>query len=135
MRCYAEICLKKLRKKTRNLSQDVPKDIRNGYLWNTSQRYLCLRKDNPPNIPHFKITQFRNLCFKKVRKWEITFLKGEPNFPSRDGKRIEMMVTEILLDDNITLGQSCCVPSTSSVLEFGFRLDSIAYSYTVEPYV
>jgi len=35
----------------------------------------------------------------------------------------------ILLGDNITLGQSCCSPSISSVLEFGFRLDSIPYSY------
>jgi hypothetical protein len=35
----------------------------------------------------------------------------------------------ILLGDNITLGQSCCSPSISSVLEFGFRLDSAAYSY------
>jgi hypothetical protein len=38
----------------------------------------------------------------------------------------------MLLGNNTRAGQSCCDRTSFSVLEFGFQLDSLAYTYTVE---
>jgi hypothetical protein len=60
---------KETEKKRRNFSQDNLKEIRNGHLWNTSQRYLCLRKDTPPQNTPFQIHAISELMFfKNVRK-------------------------------------------------------------------
>jgi len=39
---------------------------------------------------------------------------------------------KVMLGNNTRAGQTCCDRTGCSVLEFGFQLDSLAYTYTVE---
>jgi hypothetical protein len=61
----------------------------------------------------------------------ITFYKCAPHFSVRELKRHETKVAEeYCWAITLATGRSCCCRSGSSVLDFGFQLDSLVYTYT-----
>ena len=58
--------------------------------------------------------------------WGMTFLKLASKFSSLEWNRNDKKVAE---EYCWAITQSCCCRSGSSVLEFGFKLDRLAYTY------
>jgi hypothetical protein len=101
------------------------------YFWKTESTLTVWESSTISGLRNFKLHNFRTQQFLKNLRIEIlTFFLRAPNFSLQEWKRNETKVEEeYCWAITQAMGRSCCGRSGSSVLELGFQLDLLAYTY------
>jgi hypothetical protein len=100
-----------------------------------SVQSLTSNTHTPPTyvISSNPISKSRKFKIANKKTEIVTFLKRVPNLSLREWERnVTKMAEEYCWAITQAAGRSSCGPSSSSVLKFGFQLDSLVYTYTAE---